>query len=231
MNRGTSWGHQNESNLKPNETMKLVSIQTAALLGMAAIAHAQQPPPAVPPPQPGVQQPAVPEPGEPQPLIPPRTDQRPVVESHFAGAMPRPVDLAAVNPNIRGRLQIEAVDGSLSSEATLVNYGGQEVIRARIDREGQDETYVFVNMQGEVVKTQDKVEPEAVPDTVRKVAEQQQEDAAETELFLEEARGQSSYVLKVEREAQPTRWMQIDETGNVVKTHTDPADAGAEEAE
>lgn len=195
------------------------------------MAYAQQPQPAVPPPQPGVQQPAVPEPGEPQPLISPRTDQRPVVESHFAGAMPRPVELAAVNPNIRARLQVEAVDGSLSNEATLVNYGGQEVVRARIDREGQDETYVFVNMQGEVLKTQDKVEPAAVPDTVRKVAEQQQEDAAETELFLEESRGQSSYVLNVEREAQPTRWMQIDEAGNVVRTHTDLGAGAAEEAE
>lgn len=206
-------------------------IKVAAMLGAASIAHAQQPRTPVPPPQPGIHQPAVPEPGEPVPLVPPRPDRTPVVESHFSGTLPRPVTLAEVTPGIRARLQIEAVDGSLSNEATVVQYGEQEVVRARIDREGEQESFVFVNMQGEVVKTQDKVEPEAVPDTVRKVAEQQQEDDAETELFVEEARGQSSYVLKVEREAQPTRWMQIDEAGNVVRTHAEPLPDQAGEAD
>jgi hypothetical protein len=203
--------------------MKSSIFGTAVFFALAAgPAGGQQPSPAVPPPQPATERPAVPEPGPPQPLIPPPTDQRPVVESQFEGTMPRPVELAAINPNILARLQLEAVDGTLSNDATVVNYGGQDVVRARIDRAGGMQSFVFVNMQGEVVKTQDKVGPEAVPDSVRKVAEQQQKDAAETELYLEEARGQASYVLKVEREAQPTRWMQIDVAGNVVRTQADP---------
>jgi hypothetical protein len=151
-------------------------------------------------------------------------------ETHFAGMNAETVTSEELEPAVRTGLERGAVvaGGTLGNEVSRVQYGGERVVRSSMTLPSNQTGYVFVNTQGEIVKTQRPASLEQLPLGVRRIVEQQQQGASNTTLMLEEALGQTSYVLRVERENQPARWMQIDASGNVVRTLAEPRPEPAE---
>lgn len=150
--------------------------------------------------------------------------------SDWNGRNHQQVNLSDLDARIRSTLETSARQGQVDPGLTQMDYQGSQIYRARVTM-ADGERYLYMNTMGDLIKTQQPMELSTAPQMVRTAAMQYQQGATASSLIRETAGENTSYVLRIMRDDQPTRWIQMDEAGNTTNSITqDEIDAqGAEE--
>lgn len=129
------------------------------------------------------------------------------------------MQLGDVSAEIQQGLRQAAAGGQLDGEVTRIRFGQEQLFRGKADIDGAEDVHVYVNAQGELVKTQQEVAMENAPEAVRQAARQHDEQRGVDKILREMSDGSVSYILELDQENDQTRWIQMDESGRVMKTH------------
>ncbi len=138
----------------------------------------------------------------------------------WEGSDHQDMDLDEVSAEIRQGLQAAAGGREIDDEVTKIRFGDRELYRAKADVEDGEDLHVYVDASGTLVKTQQEVETDSVPQAVRDAFRNLSQGDREVEKVLREVSdGKTSFIAEIDRDDQPTRWVQLDESGQVIKSH------------
>jgi len=135
------------------------------------------------------------------------------------GSNHRQVRLDEIEAKVRAAFQNASRNSEIDPGVTRIDYHGREVFRAR-EILPDTERYLYVDGMGDLVKIQEPISMEAAPQMVRTAAQQQQRGATGAALMRETQGNTTHYILRVTRQGQPLRWIQMDEAGNIMKSVT-----------
>jgi hypothetical protein len=135
------------------------------------------------------------------------------------GSNHRQMKLDEIDAKVRAAFQNASNHSEIDPGITRIDYHGREVFRAR-EILPDSERYLYVDRLGDLVKIQEPIALESAPQRVRTTADQQQRGATGSALMRETQGNTTHYILRVTREGQPLRWVQMDDAGNILKSVT-----------
>jgi uncharacterized membrane protein YkoI len=146
--------------------------------------------------------------------------QRDQHEPDWRGSQHEDMKLSDLSGDLQKGLRDAASGGQLDGEVTRIKYGDKEMYRGKAEIDGSEDLHIYVDGNGKLVKTQQEVELSAAPQMVRTAAERENQGRADVErVLMEMAEGKTSYIIQIDADNDRKRWIQMDETGKVMKTH------------
>jgi uncharacterized membrane protein YkoI len=146
--------------------------------------------------------------------------QRDLHDPDWRGSQHEEMELSQISAALQKGLRDAASGGKLDDEVTRIRFGDKELYRGKADIDGAEDLYIYVDGNGKLVKTQQEVELENVPQAVRTAANSEDSGNGRVDrVLLEMADGKTTYIIQVDGDNDRQRWIQLDEAGKVLKTH------------
>jgi hypothetical protein len=140
-------------------------------------------------------------------------------EPDWRGTDHQKMKLGQVPAAVHEGLRQSAAGGRLGGEVIRMRFGQQELFMGRVRMAGAEQVHLYVDAQGQLVKTQQAVDMEHVPVPVQQVARQHDPRQEVDQVMREISNGEVSYIMELEQDDGLTRWIQMDEGGRILKTH------------
>jgi len=160
------------------------------------------------------------QPGDRDPARPGLAMQRDQHEPDWRGSQHDDMQLSDLSAELQKGLRDAASGGQLDGDVTRIKYGDKEMYRGKAQIDGSEDLHIYVDGSGQLVKTQQEVELEAAPQPIRTAAEREDQGRASVDrVLMEMANGETSYIIQIDAPNDRKRWIQMDQTGKVLKTH------------
>jgi hypothetical protein len=140
-------------------------------------------------------------------------------EPDWRGADHQDMELGQVPAAVHEGLRQAAVGGRLGGEVTRMRFGQQELFLGRVEMAGAEQVHVYVDSQGQLVKTQQATDLKHVPVAVQQAARQHDPQQDVDQVTREISNGEVSYIMELQQDDGRTRRIQMDEGGRILKTH------------
>lgn len=142
-----------------------------------------------------------------------------LAEPDWRGTDHQKMKLGQVPAVVHEGLRQSAAGGRLAGDVIRMRFGQRELFMGRVRMAGAQQVHVYVDAQGQLVKTQQAVDLEDVPVAVQQVARQHDPQQEVDQVMREISNGEVSYIMELEQDDGLTRWIQMDEGGRILKAH------------
>ena len=131
----------------------------------------------------------------------------------------KPLPLAEAPQAVKDTLRTVTEGQALNQQLTLLTKNDLKVFRATVDRENEEDLHIFVQQDGTVVQTKQKLDFADAPQSVKNAIQQELGDnqAQPKELYRVIADGETTFVAATGGEGAQAQMIQVDNTGNIIE--------------
>ena len=136
----------------------------------------------------------------------------------WEGAQSTQMQLDEIPQRARDTLQSATAGGKLNDQVTLLSKNGKQIFRATVNRAGEQDLYLFVQQDGTVVQTKQKVGFNEAPISVQNAIRQQLGGGQQPNDLYRVIEGDQTSFVASSGEGQQAKMIRVDNTGNVLDT-------------
>ncbi len=128
--------------------------------------------------------------------------------------------LSAIPDRARNTITTLGKDGKIGDGITRLSKDDQQVFKATVNRENEEEIHVFVKEDGTMMKTKQKIELSSAPQSVRSTIDSKlgaDSSAANREVYRVMADNETTYVVGKPGDDNKGKSLHIDSTGNEIE--------------